>query len=316
MKANEKLLLLLALATVCNIAVANAQLFKDISIGANVGAYVYQGDLTPSTLGSLKTTTSGFNIYAQKTLSDYLSFRLNFGVASLRGDESKYSSPAYRQQRAFKFSTPLKELSGLVLWNIKGSNYATNGIAPYLFSGITLSFLRTQIDYSSVDTSTSFKDPTVFKKIAADINHGTPRVLPVIPIGGGLEFPLSQKLFLTTEASYRLTLSDYIDGFSIAADPNKKDHYYSVNVGLRYQFNNKGEGGSGSRGSKTGCPTNIYLWYHFTNVILHNRNRLNFRCLFRRHRRHHIASPDLGIDKKRLRHPTHHLAKHSRLYLR
>ncbi|MEI6898562.1 MAG: hypothetical protein WCL00_01690 [Bacteroidota bacterium] len=74
--------------------------------------------------------------------------------------------------------------------------------------------------------SIGFKDPTVFAKLAADINHGTPRVLPVIPIGAGVEFPLSQKLFLTTEASYRLTLSDYIDGFSIAADPNKKDHYY------------------------------------------------------------------------------------------
>ncbi|UEG49150.1 DUF6089 family protein [Ferruginibacter lapsinanis] len=256
MKANEKLLSLFVIAVAFNTVSAKAQLFSNISIGANGGAYVYQGDLAPSGMGSLKTTTAGFNIYAQKALSDYLSFRFNVGIAKLRGDESKYSSPAYRQQRNFMFSTPLKELSGLILWNIKGSNFSNNGAAPYLLSGITFSFLRTQIDYSRLDTS-QYKDPTVFANIARDVNHGTPRVIPVIPIGGGVEFPLSQKLFLTTEASYRFSFTDYIDGFSLAAGPDKKDHYYSATIGLRYRFNNNDDEGSG-KGNKTGCPANVY----------------------------------------------------------
>lgn len=256
MKANEKLLLVLTVAISLNIATAQAQLLKDISIGANGGVYIYQGDLTPSDLGSLKTPTAGFNIYAQKTLSDYLSFRLNVGIAKLKGDESKYSSPAYRQQRNFMFTTPLKELSALMLWNIKGSNYANNGIAPYLFGGITFSFLRTQMDYSRLDT-TLYKDPTVYTNLALDVKHGTPRVIPVIPVGVGVEFPLSQKIFLTTEASYRFSFTDYIDGFSLAAGPDKKDHYYSATVGIRYRFfNNDDEGGA--HGRKTGCPANVY----------------------------------------------------------
>ncbi|MES2431036.1 MAG: DUF6089 family protein [Bacteroidota bacterium] len=258
MKANNKLLLVLLAALALNFETVKAQLFKDVSIGANAGAYVYQGDLSPSNIGSLKTPSFGFNIYAQKALSNYLSFRLNFGAAKLKGDESKYDDPAYRQKRNFMFSSPLKELSVLIVWNIKGDNYNNYGVSPYLFTGITASFLNVNMDYTRIDTTSSlFKDPTIYSKIAADVDHGTPGILPVVPIGLGLEFPISQKLFITTEASYRFTFSDYIDGFSIAAEPDKKDHYYSATIGLRYRLNNSGNDGANGGKNQLGCPTNL-----------------------------------------------------------
>ncbi len=259
MKANEKPLLVLAVAMLLNIATVQAQFLKDLSIGLNGGAYVYQGDLTPSFFGSVKTASPGFSLYAQKPVSDYLSFRLNFSASKLKGDESLYNSPAYRQQRAFMFSSPLKEVSGLALWNIKGSNYANNGIAPYFFAGVGFSFMNIKPDYTRVDTSTTFKDPTIFTNISRDVAHGTPRILPVIPIGAGIEFPLSSKLLLTTEAAYRFTFTDYIDGFSFAANPNGKDSYYSVSIGLRYRLNSTDDGSGRNKG--VGCPTNVFSGY-------------------------------------------------------
>ncbi len=247
----------MAAATLISITDAKAQFLKDVSVGLTGGAYIYQGDLAQSFLGSTKTSSFGLSVYAQKTLSNYLSFRLNFSSAKLKGDESVYSSPAYRRQRNFMFTSPLKELSGLVLWNIKGNNYNSYGPTPYLFSGIGVAFINSKPDYSRMDTTVS-KIPSMNQNIAVDMAHGTPSVLPVIPLGAGIEFSLSQKLLLNIESAYRFSFSDYIDGFSIAANPDKKDSYYSVTLGVRYRFSAGETNSIGRKGNALGCPVNLY----------------------------------------------------------
>ena len=257
MKANQRLLIMLFASAVFSISVTRAQLFSNISIGANGGAYVYQGDLTPSFLGATNTASPGFSIYLQKALNDYLSFRLNFSASKLKADESKYDD-AFRQSRSFSFTTPLKELSGLIVWNIKGDNFTNYGKSPYLFTGIAASFLNVKPDYSRVDTA-AIKDVELLANISRDVKNGTPDILAVIPLGVGIEFPLSRKLFLTTDVVYRFSFSDYIDGFSLSANPSHKDSYYSANIGLRYRFY-EGDDSAGGKGkkNKTGCPANIY----------------------------------------------------------
>jgi hypothetical protein len=44
---------------------SNAQFYKDMSVGLNGGIYVYQGDLTPQTLGSFRTMQPGFSLFAK-----------------------------------------------------------------------------------------------------------------------------------------------------------------------------------------------------------------------------------------------------------
>lgn len=232
---------------------SKAQFFKDVSVGANVGAYIYQGDLAPSAIGSLKTASPGFSLFAQKTFNKYLSFRLNFSASTLKGDESKYNTPVYRQYRNFMFSSPLHELSGLIVWNIKGSNYTNYGITPYLFTGLGFSLLNTHADFSRLNTTYFKDDTTILARAIADREHGTPKIIPVIPIGAGIEVPVSNRLSVHTEAAYRYTFTDYIDGFSMAAGPKMKDSYYSVSVGVRYQlFDN------GNKSNRLGCPANLY----------------------------------------------------------
>ena len=46
---------------------------------------------------------------------------------------------------------------------------------------------------------------------------------------------------------YRFSFSDYIDGFSLSANPSHKDSYYSANIGLRYRFY-EGDDSAGGKG--------------------------------------------------------------------
>ncbi|UAY52568.1 DUF6089 family protein [Ferruginibacter albus] len=232
---------------------ANAQLAKNLSVGLDAGAYVYQGDLVPAGFGALNSSSLGISLYAQKPFSNYLSVRLQFAAARLQANESKYNTPAYRQQRNFSFTTPLKEISGLLVWNIAGSNYTNFGIQPYIFTGIGVSFINTTADSSRINRD-YFKNSNIDTLLAADKAHGTPGSLPVIPLGIGVDIPISERLALNAEANYRFAFTDYIDGFSRSANPNLDDHYYSLSVGLKYRFTGGGSSGKGA----VDCPKYLY----------------------------------------------------------
>src|SRR5438552_16912332 len=117
-------------------------------LGTSLGTFIYQGDLTPSHFGSVKTQKLEFNLSANKILNSSFSLRTNLAIGKLKGDDSKYASPEYRQQRNFYFTSPVIEISEQLLWNPLGKNYYSNGFSPYLFAGIGYSFLNIKRDWS------------------------------------------------------------------------------------------------------------------------------------------------------------------------
>lgn len=241
-----------AIILIFAVSYTNAQFYKDMSIGLNAGAYIYQGDLTPERFGAFKTPSFGINIFAQKPINHFLSARLNISFAKLRADESKYSNPAWRQQRNFSFTTPLKEFTGLLVWNVKGGNYTDLGFMPYVFAGAGISFINSKPDYSRINT-TFFTDHSAEQLgLVTDIAHGTPRSIAVIPVGMGVEKSVSERLSFNAETSYRFLFTDYLDGFSYASNPKKGDNYHSTSVGIKYKF---GKNGSNNG---TGCPVLKY----------------------------------------------------------
>jgi len=207
-------------------------------LGFNASAFIYQGDLTPSRIGSYKTMKPGFSIYGNRILNSWLSLRTSFTLGELKGDDSKYASPAWRQQRNLRFSTPLYEFSEMVVWNILGNNYDRNnsGFTPYLFGGIGYTFLHIRRDWSNFNSHYFLAGSREAEGLAADEAHAVPKGIPVIPIGAGVRYALTQALSVTAEASYRRTFTDYLDGFSKVADPSKKDYYYTLSIGLVYRF--------------------------------------------------------------------------------
>ena len=155
---------------------------------------------------------------------------------------SRYSSPAYRQQRNLRFTSPVTEISELMVWNMFGNNgnEIGNRFSPYVFGGVGVSFLK--VDRSSnLNKSYFVNEPNVTSGLAADMNKIPPRAILVLPAGIGVEYFLTSNLSLTAETNFRYTFTDYLDGFSQVANPKKKDFYQSHTVGLVFKFNkNKG----------------------------------------------------------------------------
>jgi hypothetical protein len=221
---------------------SDAQFYKDMSVGLNGGIYVYQGDLTPQALGSFRTIKPGLSFFAKKPINHFLAARFHVSIASLQGDDSRYSKPEYRQQRNFYFTSSLKEFSGQLVWNIRGMNYEDRGIQPYIFTGGGLSLIRTRKDYSRMDLTVFGDNADVMNGLAVDNAHGSPRAIFSVPVGVGAEYPISNRFSVNIETSYRFIFTDYLDGFSQSANPNLKDHYHSTSAGIIYKFGNRDKG--------------------------------------------------------------------------
>lgn len=240
--------LLLMLAS-CFVATGYSQDNK-YEFGVNVGFVVYQGDLTPKALGSFQTQQFAVGLYAARMLGHTFSVRGNLLISSLKDDDGLYEEPAYRQERNFNFTSSLVELSAQLVFNLTAKNYADKGFSPYVFAGAGLAFLNIKRDWSRLNRNYfNAQSHVLTDGLAIDSAHSLPKLIPVIPIGGGFRYFLSPQWGINAEGSYRLSYTDYIDGFSQAANPKLRDHYFNYAVGIIYRPGNK---------DKLGCPVLRY----------------------------------------------------------
>ncbi|MEO7311159.1 MAG: DUF6089 family protein [Chitinophagaceae bacterium] len=216
-------------------------------LGLNLGALIYQGDLSPKMAGSVKTARPMLGIYYNRILTNYWSFRANLTIGSLRGDDSRFDTPEYMRHRNFNFSTRLTELSVMGVYNIYGNNDNFRKFSTYLFAGAGLSFLMVKRDYSRLDTAYFSGSVKLANGLATDSAARLPGIIPVIPMGIGVKYAILPRISLVVEGMYRYTFTDYLDGFSYAANPKLKDSYYSVSIGAVFNFGK----------DKMACPTNF-----------------------------------------------------------
>ena len=236
--------------TVLIILIASSFLHAQIDlskyeVGLSGGVFVYQGDLTPQRLGSYKTLKPQFALHVYRILSPAFSVRLNVNRGKLYGNDAKYNNPEWRQQRNFNFTTPVTELSLQGVWNILQAR--SPRFSPYLFAGAGISFLKIKRDWSNMDPAVFGESSDVQAGLAVDVAKTLPRIIPVVPVGAGVRYALSDRFSLTGETSYRLSFTDYMDGFSKSANPGKNDHYLSHSIGIIYSF--------GKKDKKLGCPS-------------------------------------------------------------
>jgi Domain of unknown function (DUF6089) len=207
-------------------------------IGINAGTFIYEGDLAAARTGSYRTMKSALGIYVNRMISPLFSLRTNLSFGKLKGDDAKYSVPAYRQQRNFNFRSPVLEVSELLVADLLKNNRGMRslGLSPYLFAGAGFSFLNIKRDWSRFNAEYFSTESNTLAGLAADAQHSLPRLIPVLPAGVGIRYAVSQKISINAETSYKFTFTDYLDGFSKAANPSQKDSYHSHSVGIVYQF--------------------------------------------------------------------------------
>ena len=232
--------------SVSAIAQINHPLYE---VGVMISGFVYQGDLTPKRFGSFETTRLGFSLFGSLLLSPSFALRGNFSYGGLKGDDALYKHPAYRQQRNFNFRTPVTELSVLLSWSPLADQYDSRRISPYLFTGGGISFLRIKRDWSQFNASHFGEEPELIERLGEDQAVTPPRSIPVVPVGAGIRYRLTQRIAVNVESSYRFLFTDYLDGFSRAANPEKNDNYHTISAGVSYRIGQK---------DMLGCPVVKY----------------------------------------------------------
>lgn len=208
-------------------------------LGLHLGAFIYQGDLTPNDYGAFNTMKPGFAISATRNFNSLYAVRFQLLRGSLKGDDSKYENPDWRQQRNFKFNTPVTELSLQAMRNIlslKSNDAGIINFSPYIFAGISYSFLNIERDWSEFNYTHFAGESAVIDGLNEDINHKVPKGLFSFPIGAGVRYGITEKLSFSLEGTYRIIGNDYLDGFSHGANPKMADHYHTAMVGLIYSF--------------------------------------------------------------------------------
>ncbi len=213
-------------------------------VGINMGTFVYQGDLVSSFMGSFKGTRPMVQVWVGKPFTPYLSWRAAIAMGSLRADESQFTSPSYKRYRNFAFNTPVTEFSGLLQYNVHGDNgkETYHSITPYFMAGLSITCLNIRRDWQNIDRTVFDPESPFQRGLIIDSMKVLPGVLPVLPLGAGLRWQVSPGIAVNAEALFRLSMSDYIDGFSYAANPKAKDAYYSLSLGVGFSLGGSGSG--------------------------------------------------------------------------
>jgi hypothetical protein len=211
-------------------------------LGVNAGTLLYQGDLIQSPFGSFKGASPMLQVSITKPFSPYLSWRGNVTIGAISADESRFSTPFWKQLRNFSFSSPVTEFTGMLQLNIYGDNgkESYHTFTPYLMAGAGLSFLNIHRDWSRVDTTAFSNKSSLGTGLGIDSLHTLPRMLPVLPLGAGVRWMVTPRLAVNAEATMRFGFSDYIDGFSYAADHSHNDSYYGISVGVNFILGENG----------------------------------------------------------------------------
>jgi Domain of unknown function (DUF6089) len=202
--------------------------FSKYQLGLSGGVFVYQGDLTPATLGSYQTMQPQISLRLYRILSPSFLARLNITHGRLKGDEGLYANPEFRKQRNFNFTTPITEIALQGVWSILGKSNPR--FLPYVFAGGGISFLHIKRDFSKLDTEVFGPGSQVQSGLAIDTAEKLPTVMPVVPVGVGLRYALNNRFSITAETGYRLSFTDYLDGFSKAANPKFNPHCSPISL--------------------------------------------------------------------------------------
>ncbi len=207
-------------------------------IGINAGTLIYQGDLSEGAFGYTNSLKPAVELWVSRSLDSYFSIRANLLQGWLGADESTYAAPDYRRHRNLAFNTPVSEFSAELVWDLYGKTYreGMRRFSPYFFVGAGFALLHIDRNWSRFDTTYFNSKSTASRGLGIDTLQKTPGFLPVIPVGAGVRYMVSNRIFINAEATYRIFSSDYIDGFSYAGNPAKNDHYYGLSLGVSYRF--------------------------------------------------------------------------------
>jgi outer membrane protein OmpA-like peptidoglycan-associated protein len=217
--------------------------FGQWEIGGFLGTSNYQGDVVKPILFTLKETTGAGGLLLRYHLNEQMALRGNLLFGKIAGKDDNFDS---RGNRGFSFTSPLTEISLVGEYEIFGIRRLKDGafrkyVSPYFFAGFGVGLIKPTTDFNEgVNTS-----PAIASSIAKDKAHGFKKTNLVIPLGVGFKFGLTPHVTLGVEMGLRPAFTDYLDGISEAANPEKDDWYVFGGLTLGYRLGKVASMGDG-----------------------------------------------------------------------
>lgn len=209
-------------------------------IDGALGITSYQGDLDAFRVNAgFREIKYAASLSLRRNISNYYALRFNLLAGKLAGDDRNFAEPEWRIRRAISFQstvvefTFLNEVYPLGMYPVKGKPSKTrNAFAPYLLAGIGWANSNPKVDWNDKNGNDEI-DPA---KAALDKQAKLNRLNIVIPIGFGVRFRLKDHSTFKLEGALRPTFSDYLDGVSLAGNPDENDWYFTAQIGVTYPF--------------------------------------------------------------------------------
>ena len=209
--------------------------------GIFIGGTAFSGDVNPQASPDPTEIDLSFGFVGRVDVTPKLGFRGSLSYARFKGDDINYPE---RADRGFRFDTKMFEFLGVAEWEPFASNrYYSNArggvemdllVSPYLFVGAGAGFANLDTDFSGYTGN----NPVIEQGIFADRSQGSSKVAFVVPFGLGIKFDISSAFTLGLEFGGRLSFSDYLDGISESAGPDRDDLYFISGLIAYYRFTN------------------------------------------------------------------------------
>jgi hypothetical protein len=211
----------------------------EVEGGVILGATSYSGDVNPSITPRFKDIGVTYGLAARVSLTNKFNFRSSLTSHHFQANDLDYPE---RGARNFKFNTNMYELAFIGEWEPFGKEHfygdASGGkifkrlISPYFYSGFMVGLAVSNPDFSGYKES----NPSIMAGIRQDLAHGSANFVVSMPLGFGIKYDLSERTVIALDGCMRLSFSDYIDGISKAAGPDRKDTYTTIQVMAFYKF--------------------------------------------------------------------------------
>jgi outer membrane protein OmpA-like peptidoglycan-associated protein len=219
--------------------------------GIFVGGSNYQGDLVPTEGPVLSETRPTVGIVTRLRLSNYFALRSNILYGEISGSDLNFDDESYVIRRNANFTNKYADLALLAEWEPfafwkQDSLERRKVLSPYIFAGAGLSMINPVLDPGPNNDFTS----VVLPDLEADFSKAVFNV----PFGGGINFVLSKAVSLRFELGMRYTNSDYLDGISLAGNPEAKDWMWFGGTNLSFTFIPKDSDGDGVPDKEDRCP--------------------------------------------------------------
>lgn len=202
-------------------------------VGVGIGATNYLGDLVLPYWSPFQELQPSFSVQGKYQLQPEWTARLSVSYFELTGDESNYPE---RKARSFTFTNSIIEVAALVeweFWNEREFEFVQRfrrRLSPYFYAGIGGILTNPMPNYGN---------NTVDENVPLIEQYGDQDYAPlqfVLPFGGGIKYRTVKTFYLALEWGLRIPFTDYLDGISETANPDKNDWYQQLEFSAIYRF--------------------------------------------------------------------------------